>query len=54
MGTHLSTGSVDSVEVLVGSTWACNRVEDVSVAHLLLNVVAVELADNQKLIGSHG
>ena len=33
---------------------ACNHVEDGSVAHLVLDVVAVKLVDKRKLIGSYG
>ena len=48
----LSVGSADGVEVFVEST--CNHVEDGSVAHLVLDVVAVKSVDSRKLIGSYG
>ena len=49
VGTHLSAGSVDGVEVFFKS---CNHVEDDSVAHPVLdvNVLELELANNQMLI----
>ena len=49
VGTHLSVGSADDVEVFVESTVACNHAEDGSEAHLVL-----ELVDNRKFIGSYG
>ena len=51
--THLSVGSVDVVKVFVESTVASNHVEDGSVAHLVLNVVAVKLANDQVLFRSN-
>ena len=45
-------GSVDGIEMFDESTVACNHMEDVSVAHLVLDVVAVKLVNEQKLIGS--
>ena len=52
--THLSGGSSDGVEMFVQSTVACFNVEDASVVHLVLDVVAVKMIDNRKLIGSYG
>ena len=43
VGTDLSAGSADGVEVFIECTVACNHVEDGSVAHLV-----------RKLIGSYG
>ena len=53
MGTHLSAGSVDGVQVFVESTVASNHVKDGSVAHLVLVAVVVRLVDNRELIGSY-
>ena len=54
VGTHLSAGSADGLELFVESIVACNHVGDGSVAHFVLDVVAVKLVDSRKLIGSHG
>ena len=48
--THLSVGSVDGVEVFVKSTVTSNQVKDGSVAHLVLTVVVVKLANDRELI----
>ena len=50
--THLDVGSVDGVEVFVKSTVTSNHVKDGShsVAHLVLNVVVVKLANDRELI----
>ena len=46
VGTHLSTGSADGVDIFDESTLACNHVEDGPVAYLVLDVVSVKLVDN--------
>ena len=46
VGTHLSAGSVDGVEVFAGFAVACDHVEDSSVAHLFLYGV-VHILRNQ-------
>ena len=46
-------GSVDGAKVFVDSTVASNHVEDGSVAHLVLNVVVVKLANDRELIRSN-
>ena len=53
--THLSVGPVDGVEVFVKSTVTSNHVKDGShsVAHLVLNVVGVKLANDRELIRSN-
>ena len=44
---------VDVVEVFVESTVANNYVKDGAVAHLVLNAVFVELANNPEVTGSN-
>ena len=44
LGTHLSAGFADGVGLLVESAVALNHVEDGSVAHLVLDVVAMLLS----------
>ena len=45
--TLLSVGSFDGVEVFVESIMASNHGKDGSVAHLVLGVVVVELANDR-------
>ena len=44
--TDLNAGSTDGVEVFVESTVTYNYVEDGSVAHLVLDIVALKLVDS--------
>ena len=46
-------GSVDGVEVFVKSSVTSNNVKGGSVAHLVLNVVVVKLANDRELIRSN-